>query len=56
MDNKTIQCQCAGNGECLCQDVSFLDPTKLKAVEDKILSGEMVCNVDSPEGCESCSG
>jgi len=54
MHNKTMQCQCAGNGECMCQDVSFLDPVRLKAGEDKIISGEVVCNVDSPEDCENC--
>ena len=37
-------------------DISFLDQSKLKAKEDKILSGETVCNTESPEGCESCSG
>lgn len=33
---------------------SFLDPGKLKEREDKIISGETVCNVDSPEDCENC--
>jgi hypothetical protein len=42
-------CQCDG-------DVSFLDPVRLKEQEDKIVSGETVCNTESPEDCESCSG
>ncbi len=37
-------------------DISFLDPKKLKESEDKMESGELTCNIDSPEGCESCSG
>jgi hypothetical protein len=40
-------CQCEGN-------VSFLDPQRLKEQEDKIASGEMVCNTESPEDCENC--
>lgn len=35
---------------------SFLDQVKLKEQEAKIESGETVCNTDSPEDCESCSG
>lgn len=37
-------------------DISFLDPKKLKESEDKIKSGEVTCNIDAPEDCESCSG
>jgi hypothetical protein len=38
------------------EDISFLDQDKLKKQEKKIESGEISCNVDSPEDCESCSG
>jgi hypothetical protein len=65
-ENKTCEqteCGCCkGQGECpneVCQcegDVSFLDPARLKEQEDKIASGETVCNTESPEECESCSG
>ena len=37
-------------------DISFLDKTKLKKQEDKIKSGETVCNMENPEECENCSG
>tara|TARA_B100000497_G_C7308104_1_gene207888 strand:- start:197 stop:331 length:135 start_codon:yes stop_codon:yes gene_type:complete len=37
-------------------DVGFLDQKKLKESQDKIESGELQCNIDSPEDCESCSG
>jgi len=37
-------------------DISFLDQKKLKESEDKIESGEITCNIESPEDCESCSG
>jgi|TARA_Y100000015_G_scaffold38162_1_gene40832 hypothetical protein len=37
-------------------DISFLDPKKLKESEAKIESGEITCNIESPEDCESCSG
>ena len=37
-------------------DVSFLNPEKLKEAEKKIESGEVKCNLDQPEDCESCSG
>ena len=37
-------------------DVSFLDQDKLKKQEVKIESGEISCNIDNPEDCESCSG
>jgi hypothetical protein len=49
-------CICGAGGDCQCIDISFLDPKVLKEREDKIKSGETVCNTDSPEGCESCSG
>lgn len=49
-------CMCGDGGECQCMDISFLDPVKLKEHEDKIKSGETVCNIDNPEECESCSG
>ena len=38
------------------EGVNFLDQDKLKKQEDKIKSGEISCNLDSPEDCESCSG
>ena len=31
----------------------FLDADKLKAQEDKIKSGELVCNIENPEECEA---
>jgi hypothetical protein len=37
-------------------DISFLDQGKLKEQEDKIESGQIACNIDNPEDCESCSG
>jgi hypothetical protein len=37
-------------------DISFLDQDKLKEQEKKIESGEISCNIDNPEDCESCSG
>jgi hypothetical protein len=37
-------------------DTSFLNPEKLKQSEDKLKNGEITCNIDSPEDCESCSG
>lgn len=37
-------------------DVSFLDQDKLKKQEKKIESGEITCNIENPEDCESCSG
>lgn len=49
-------CICGAEGNCQCVDISFLDPGKLKERDDKIKSGETVCNIDSPEDCESCSG
>jgi hypothetical protein len=38
------------------EDISFLDQSKLKKQEEKIESGEITCNLDNPEDCESCSG
>ena len=38
------------------EDVGFLDQQKLKKQEQKIESGEITCNKDNPEECESCSG
>tara|TARA_R100001509_G_scaffold88261_1_gene50350 strand:- start:475 stop:609 length:135 start_codon:yes stop_codon:yes gene_type:complete len=35
---------------------SFLDQDKLKKQEKKIESGEITCNIENPEDCESCSG
>ena len=37
-------------------DISFLDQDKLKEQEKKIEDGEITCNIDNPEDCESCSG
>jgi len=37
-------------------DVSFLNPEKLKESQEKLESGEITCNLDAPEDCESCSG
>lgn len=37
-------------------DISFLNPDRLKNSQDKQDSGELTCNIDSPEDCESCSG
>ena len=37
-------------------DVGFLDKGKLKQQEAKIESGEITCNIENPEDCESCSG
>ncbi len=37
-------------------DISFLNPKLLKKTEEKLESGEITCNIDSPEDCESCSG
>lgn len=35
---------------------SFLDQETLKKQEAKIESGELKCNIDDPDLCESCSG
>jgi len=37
-------------------DISFLNPERVKKTQDKQESGELSCNIDSPEDCESCSG
>jgi hypothetical protein len=37
-------------------DISFLDQDKLKKQEEKVEKGEIACNVENPEDCESCSG
>ncbi len=37
-------------------DISFLNPKRVKKTEDKMESGELTCNIDNPEECESCSG
>ena len=37
-------------------DISFLDQNKLKKQEEKIEKGEITCNIENPEDCESCSG
>lgn len=37
-------------------DISFLDKDKLSKQEQRIASGEVTCNMDNPENCESCSG
>jgi hypothetical protein len=38
------------------EEIAFLNQDKLKSMDDKIKSGEIACNIDSPEDCESCSG
>jgi len=53
--NKDL-CMCGSGGQCECMDVSFLDPALVKRGEERRKSGEVVCNVSSPEDCESCSG
>lgn len=35
---------------------SFLDQNELKERDDKIKSGEVTCNIEAPDDCESCSG
>ncbi len=35
---------------------TFLDKDKLQETAKKLKSGEITCNLDSPEDCESCSG
>ena len=37
-------------------DISFLNPDRLKKSEEKLETGEITCNIDSPEDSESCSG
>jgi len=56
-ENKPCEPGKCPNEFCQCNDdVSFLDPKRLKEQEDKIASGETVCNTESPEDCEMCSG
>jgi hypothetical protein len=38
------------------EEPSFLNKETLKQQEEKITSGEIKCNTDAPEECESCSG
>ena len=38
------------------EEPSFLDPKKLKVLNDRIASGEVTCNIEEPDDCESCSG
>lgn len=38
------------------EEISFLDPSLLKQSNTKIESGELTCNIDDPDNCESCSG
>ena len=35
-------------------NVDSLDQEKLKKQEDKLKSGEITCNLESPEECENC--
>lgn len=37
-------------------DISFLNADRVKDSKEKQDSGELTCNIDSPEDCESCSG
>ena len=37
-------------------DVGFLNPDRVKKTAEKQESGELTCNIDDPEDCESCSG
>ena len=37
-------------------NVDFLDPERVKATEEKVKSGKIVCDIHAPEGCENCSG
>ena len=56
-ENKPCKQGKCSNEFCQCNnDVAFLDPKRLKEQEDKIASGETVCNTESPEDCEMCSG
>ena len=38
------------------EEVGFLNPDRLKETAKKHESGELTCNIDDPEDCESCSG
>ena len=31
-------------------------PERVKATEEKVKSGKIVCDIHAPEGCENCSG
>lgn len=35
-------------------NVDFLDKAKLKELDKKVETGEITCNLDSPEECENC--
>jgi hypothetical protein len=35
-------------------EVDFLDTKRAKELDDKVKSGEITCNLDSPEECENC--
>ena len=35
---------------------TFLDKKKVEEMAEKLKSGELTCNLDAPEDCESCSG
>ena len=37
-------------------NVDFLDSERVKATEEKVKSGKIVCDIHAPEGCENCSG
>lgn len=37
-------------------EVGFLNPDRLKETAKKQESGELTCNIEDPEDCESCSG
>lgn len=37
-------------------EVGFLNPNRVKETAKKQESGELTCNIDDPEDCESCSG
>ena len=37
-------------------EVGFLNPDRVKETAKKQESGELTCNIDDPEDCESCSG
>ena len=37
-------------------DISFLNPERLKKTKEKPESGEIPCKMDPPEDCETCRG
>jgi len=37
-------------------NVDFLDSERVKATEEKVKTGKIVCDIHAPEGCENCSG